>query len=138
MRQVHEFGIGAAVKQQVERVRSRMKRMLGNAGRKPADTSNSTNEAAYREMPADKKVFHFFGHYRAPACPCRLALFLAKDHYEDQPHKPLLDPRLDWTKVAGHGFEVHEIPGNHVTINEEPHVRVLAGLLSECLAKAPA
>lgn len=137
MRQIHEFGIGATVRQQVERVSSRMKRMLGNAGpRKPTETSNTTSGAAYREMPADKKVFHFFGHYRAPACPCRLALFLAKDHYEDQPHKPLSDPRLDWINVAGHGFEVHEIPGNHVTINEEPHVRVLAGLLRTCLAKA--
>ena len=81
-------------------------------------------------------MFHFFGHYRAPVCPCRLDLFLARDHYNNQPHKPISDPRRDWVRAAVHGYEVFEIPGDHVTINDPPHVRVLADLFRACLAKA--
>ena len=136
-RQIHEFGIRAAARQQVERVVSRVKRMLGTTGKLVSpDISPPQNDAAYRELPADKKMFHFFGHYRAPACPCRLDLFLAKDHYKNEPHKPISDPRRDWVKVAVHGHEVFEIPGDHVTINDPPHVRVLADLFRACLAKA--
>ena len=132
LRQIHEFGIRAAVRQQIDRVRRRAKRMFPPP---PAPAAESAHDLAYREMPAEKKVFQFFGHYAASACPCRLTLFLAKDHYENQPHTPRSDPRLDWTKAAANGFEVHEIPGNHETINEEPNVRVLSELLSSCLAR---
>ena len=135
-REIHKIGIRAALSQQVGRVRSRAERWLKRAGgREPAHLAPSANDIPYREMPAEKKVFHFFGHYRAPACPCHFHLFLAKDHYENQPHKPLSDPRLDWIKVAANGSEVHVIPGNHVTINEEPNVRILADLLCSSLAK---
>jgi amino acid adenylation domain-containing protein len=60
--------------------------------------------------------------------PGRITLFLAQDeepHYEDN--------RLGWEKLAREGLEVHEVPGTHVSIREEPHVAVLAEKLKRCL-----
>ena len=38
-----------------------------------------------------------------------------------------------WRKLVGH-LEVHQVPGNHLDIIKEPHVRVLADKLELCLA----
>jgi thioesterase domain-containing protein/acyl carrier protein len=38
-----------------------------------------------------------------------------------------------WRVLAGGGIEVHEIPGSHLDIVKEPHVRNLATKLSACL-----
>jgi aspartate racemase len=42
---------------------------------------------------------------------------------------------LGWDRVAGGGMEVHEIPGDHVTLMKEPGVRLLAEELSRCLVQ---
>jgi aspartate racemase len=48
------------------------------------------------------------------------------------------DPQVIWGPLAGGGVQVHTIPGDHVTMIEEPHVRVLAQKLKVCLdATAP-
>jgi thioesterase domain-containing protein len=44
--------------------------------------------------------------------------------------------REGWQTLAPNGVEVHEIPGDHINIIKEPHVRSLAEKLSECLIKA--
>jgi thioesterase domain-containing protein len=43
-----------------------------------------------------------------------------------------------WRALAGGGIEVHEIPGSHLDIVKEPHVRELAKKLSGCLGRAQA
>ncbi len=48
------------------------------------------------------------------------------------------DPCLGWGAYAQGGVEVHRIPGRHLDIIREPHVRVLAGRLRECLDRAAA
>ena len=40
-----------------------------------------------------------------------------------------LDRRLHWSELAAGGLEVHAIPGDHMSMIEEPHVNVLAGKL---------
>ena len=42
-----------------------------------------------------------------------------------------------WLVLASGGIEVHEIPGNHIDIIREPHVRSLAEKLSACMEGAP-
>jgi amino acid adenylation domain-containing protein len=44
---------------------------------------------------------------------------------------------LGWSRLAA-GVRVHDVPGTHVTIGSEPHVRVLAGCLRDALARARA
>ncbi len=46
------------------------------------------------------------------------------------------DRRLAWSSLAEGGLEIHIVPGNHLTMVEEPHVRVLAEQLQACLDRA--
>jgi amino acid adenylation domain-containing protein len=44
-----------------------------------------------------------------------------------------LDRRLHWSELATEGLEVHAIPGDHMSMIEEPHVKVLAGTLQSVI-----
>lgn len=48
------------------------------------------------------------------------------------------DPRLGWRDFTELGLEFHAIPGDHLSVMAEPHVRVLAEKLDSCLLKAQA
>src|SRR5262249_14704307 len=59
--------------------------------------------------------------------PGRVTLFLASEQTVEG------DQRDVWSKLALGGVELHQIPGDHVTLIEEPNVRVLAERLTGCL-----
>ena len=63
--------------------------------------------------------------------PGRITLFWAMNSIEG-----FEDNRLGWRRLAAGGLEIHEIPGNHTTMREEPNVRVLAERLKLCLENA--
>lgn len=46
------------------------------------------------------------------------------------------DRRMAWRELATGGMEVHLVPGDHNTMIKEPHARVLAEKLHDCLQKA--
>ncbi len=43
------------------------------------------------------------------------------------------DPSLGWACVARQGVDVHEVPGDHMTILDEPRVATLASRLRACI-----
>ena len=131
-REIHRIGLRKALREQLGRVRARARRSFAARRQETAAPGNGT---AYRDLPPEEKVLLFTDLYRATACPCRLTLFLAENPHGDPHRKPSLDPRLDWRKVAVHGCDVHTVPGDHFTINDEPHVLVAAGFLRACLGK---
>ncbi|MCC6554360.1 MAG: polyketide synthase, partial [Polyangiaceae bacterium] len=47
-----------------------------------------------------------------------------------------LDPTMGWGALAAGGVEVHDLPGEHLTLLRQPHVAVLAEKLGACLAAA--
>jgi len=51
----------------------------------------------------------------------------------DGAYRSYEDRRLAWSTLGSGGFEVHLVPGDHLTMLEEPHVRTLAGRLQLCL-----
>ena len=50
--------------------------------------------------------------------------------------KKTSDGRSGWKELAAGGIEVYETPGDHQYILKEPHVRLLAEQLRECIEKA--
>lgn len=46
------------------------------------------------------------------------------------------DPTMGWSEWAKGGVEVHVVPGNHANLMYEPHVEVLARILTTCLDQA--
>jgi amino acid adenylation domain-containing protein len=61
----------------------------------------------------------------------RLTLFRARM----QPFFSSHDPQKGWSRLAGGGVEVKNIPGNHLAMLQEPHVKVLAEELRACLER---
>ena len=65
--------------------------------------------------------------------PGRITFFWAMNYVPDGD-----DNRLGWRRLATAGLDVHEIPGNHTTIREEPNVRILVDRLKLCIERAAA
>jgi amino acid adenylation domain-containing protein len=46
------------------------------------------------------------------------------------------DPSMGWRTLAAGGVDVHEVPGEHLTLLRQPHVQVLGAKLAGCLDAA--
>lgn len=55
-------------------------------------------------------------------------------HTESMPHFPA-EPQEPWENWVEGKLEVHQVPGNHITMNHPPHVKVLAEHLRLVLRK---
>ena len=69
---------------------------------------------------------------RGKIYPGKITFFWAKDdatNFEDN--------RLGWRRLAAGGLEVHEVPGTHGSMREEPNVAMLVAELRPCLEKSP-
>jgi oxalate---CoA ligase len=64
--------------------------------------------------------------------PGKLTLFFSTDR--DQDLEP--DDNLGWNNIVTGGVELHECPGTHTTVMQEPNVRVMAEKLTLCLQQA--
>jgi thioesterase domain-containing protein len=63
----------------------------------------------------------------------RLTFFYAEELGTAAPYE---DNRLRWAEIATEGFEVHRMPGTHLTMREEPNVGMLAAIVEDCLEEA--
>jgi thioesterase domain-containing protein len=68
--------------------------------------------------------------YVAQPYPGRISLFRALE----QPAGNAEDRTLGWDALVTGGLAIHDVPGNHMNMIEEPHVRALAEQLGHCLA----
>ena len=96
-------------------------------------------EVAGRGLPATLRSFkveeaHFraLKHYTVGAYSGRVTLMRAVDL--KQGIATIKDAALGWDKVAPEGLEIHDVPGWHLTIFEEPNVQVLAEKVQLVLA----
>ena len=67
--------------------------------------------------------------YRPQIYPGRLTLFRARMQPLFSSHRP----DKGWRRVAAGGLDIKVIPGNHLGMLQEPHVKVLAKELRACL-----
>jgi len=76
-------------------------------------------------------IRHAAASYAPADYPGRLELFCV-----DEPRVDAFDyPEMGWQGKAGSGIGLHRVPGSHRTMLSEPHVRVLAAGLSDCLER---
>ena len=45
------------------------------------------------------------------------------------------DSELGWGGLASEGLEIHDVPGEHETMFHEPHVKILAAAMRDCIEK---
>ena len=73
-------------------------------------------------------------NYKMRPYPSRVTLFRARMQPFFSSHKP----DKGWASLAAGGLEIRSVPGNHLAMLQEPHVRILAEQLRACLdAAAP-
>jgi aspartate racemase len=107
-------------------------RWLGNGAIRLASAlgwrrgEGSVARATERVVKANLKAFL---SYRAKPYAGKLTLFICSD----SPCRSYEDRRLAWSVPARGGLELHLVPGNHLSMVEEPHVRVMAQTLQRCL-----
>jgi len=65
----------------------------------------------------------------------RIILFRTDDKSRTEAVGEQYDLQFGWGSLVSGGIEIHHIPGSHNTFLLEPHVRVLAKKLKDCLKK---
>ncbi|MGK7872113.1 MAG: alpha/beta family hydrolase [Xenococcaceae cyanobacterium] len=82
---------------------------------------------------------HRYGKYVSQVYPFRLILFRSIDYTHANIgsvgllHK--FDPKLGWGELATGELEIHDIPGGHLSMLEEPQVGVVAEKLRTCIER---
>jgi len=66
--------------------------------------------------------------------PDSAILFRASELLKDWLEWCLVDPQLGWGSLIAGGLELHQVPGNHFSMFDEPNVRVLAEKLRASLS----
>lgn len=62
----------------------------------------------------------------------RVTIFLARQSFVTATHRF----RMGWNLLAPDALEMHVVPGTHISMFEEPHVRTLAKEINECIRRA--
>ncbi len=75
------------------------------------------------------------GRYRPAPAPLRAVLLRADEELEPTSSRRERQG-VGWEGLASEGLEVYQVPGNHFTILQKPHVAHLAQRLDSCLARA--
>jgi thioesterase domain-containing protein len=137
VRNVRRFGIGYAQRKFGGRVKNLMQ--IRATKRDPSGDSQS-------DLIANTDRLRHVFSATANQCelrtyPGRATLFVLaeRDGMSDSLFDPALgeiDPQLGWGRIVAGGVDVHEVPGEHVSIFSEPNVRSLAEKLTACLEKA--
>ncbi len=99
-----------------------------------AQRSRHVKKPGLPRHPHDVDVDHgprlAYLRYAPKLYPGHLTLFRALHGVKDPP-----DPLLGWGRLVG-SVEVHEVPGEHMTMLREPHVRIVAKRLTACLTRS--
>jgi thioesterase domain-containing protein len=119
----------------VRAIKNRIKgRIPGNSQANGGGQSEVTTDPLERTVRANLQAEKDY----VPASkvyPGNITFFFAEERGAVREYE---DNRLMWGKVASGGFEMHVVPGDHITMREEPHVAVLAEKLTACLNRAQA
>ena len=81
-----------------------------------------------------KRIRDYSRSYVPKSYPARITFFAARETLYSG--RPDVEPGFGWSQLAAGGLEMHEIPGDHLSILKEPHVRLLAEKLSSCIDNA--
>ncbi len=93
--------------------------------------STSGSEKEFNLQSIVETFYRASEMYKPGKYPGRLTLFRGSDARNSEQD----DPTLGWGKWAGGGVELYDVPGTHLSMLEEPHAKVLAEHLTDCLNK---
>ncbi|HEX8474928.1 MAG TPA: amino acid adenylation domain-containing protein, partial [Pyrinomonadaceae bacterium] len=78
-----------------------------------------------------------FRDYRPRPYPNRITLFRASETpvvtQDNSAHTSVSDAASGWSQLSSQPLDIHDVPGDHISMIAEPHVRVLATQLQRTL-----
>ncbi len=97
-------------------------------GHLPPDFNASQFQQFVSVFKANEKAMK---HYAPRPYPGRLTFFRPREQWKKEtPYHP----EFFWTDFAERGIEISTVPGNHITMNYQPNVRVMAERLMESIS----
>lgn len=115
----------ADLRHRIERLKLDLNRRLGRA--------DSPAQTVARFIAANEEAAQ---SYRPQSFPGRLTIIRAGESTFDSPRA--LETGLGWASVAVGGFDLHDVPGDHLTILQTPGVADLAAILRRILEEREA
>ncbi len=97
-------------------------------------TVGSSSSYSLRNFAVEESNRQASSNYVPQVYPGRVTLFRSSER--DLGVGFEWDEQLGWGSLAGGGLEIHDVPGNHLSIFEEPHIQILATKLRTCLNHA--
>ncbi|MEO1374654.1 MAG: thioesterase domain-containing protein [Cyanobacteria bacterium J06635_10] len=94
-----------------------------------AETAKFRQEAIRRLFPVLWRNTTAFINYKPQVYPGRMILLRSYGTSRKYPRYP----NLGWSNLVQQGIEIHEIPGHHLNILRQPHVKAIAATLQACL-----
>jgi thioesterase domain-containing protein len=120
--------IAARTKTMRRRIRTRLWQLVYKAYRRRAQPLPPALQSVAQA------AFLAFREYQPGLYPGRVTLFRARERGITLSN----DRTSGWGRWAAGGVEVHDVPGDHLTMLAEPHVGLLVERLQECLDQAAA
>src|SRR5262249_1972440 len=117
------------VQLKVKMANARMAGILRLPGQPGAPHLIKVGDIPEQHHKVARAQYQAFRQYRPRAYPSLLTLFRARM----QPLFSAHAPDNGWGHLATGGLDIRVIPGNHLGMLQEPHVRVLAEQLGTCL-----
>ena len=103
--------------------------LIAESGFEQASASMNAAQLS-RVMAVFKHNVTAMAAYAPHAYTGKLVFFKARERR--QKYDPL-NPELSWISVASSGLEVHEVPGNHISMNQPPFVSTMGSKLKNIL-----
>lgn len=94
-----------------------------------AETAKFRQEAIRRLFPVLWRNTTAFINYKPQVYPGRMILL--RSYGTSRKYRRY--PKLGWSSLVQQGIEIHEIPGHHLNILRQPHVKAVAATLQACL-----
>jgi amino acid adenylation domain-containing protein len=139
---IFRFGLSylkdSSVRDEINRVKSYIKSYVKDIRCLGKTQANSETEQAIVDLPP-WETYTFQVHqqawerYNFQPYPGSITLFRTDQNYQAGLH---LYPLLGWENLVTGSIELHDIPGAHSNLLDEPHVQVLADQLKHCLERA--
>jgi thioesterase domain-containing protein len=114
------------------RIRNELWRLFFLKGRKPAGHKGDSRPLPRTETMLQAANIDAAVNYKPTPFVGRLSVF----RVQERTVVDKFDRYLGWGGLAEDGVDVYDVPGNHVTATEEPHVRVLGEKFRLAIQKA--
>jgi aspartate racemase len=108
-------------------IREKYKRLLEQSERFPEGDKHLDIIGA-NDQAQSQYIFQLY--------PGQMTLLRTDDKNRDTAVGMQYDPLFGWGSLVAGGIDVHHLPGSHLSLLDEPNVRVLAEKLKLCLEKA--